>query len=518
MAQNFTDVVDVIIALEIYTHLTHGASLRLSQFPSIAQQRWNWFVDNWEEYKERFVENANGNEDELLSLEKLEKEVVSYKLGNKLNPLENKTLYKAFKVFFDQIEIGEINTTTAEQKVISDEVNKISDYREGDFRNAYDFLKTAVLSLEFAIGLGDETVAELYGVTNIEKQRSATISDLSLISEIREIMGQISGLIYNLQINQKRPPNLLNIANTNLDGESRISIADIYQTYIPRPFEISLEHMAKKYLGSSRLWYELVTINNLQPPFVDEVGEKTPLLAPAAANNLTISIDRRYSIGPGIFVNVGSYRYNEESRIIEKIVYNEENESMILFLSGEQDLNRFTPNEGGFVRIYEPHTTRKGRFVLIPTPVGADGDTSSQKTPTKDELRRLDNAYINFGIDVYKDEKTRDWIFDQTGNFRLAAGIKSIKQAVTNALKTRIGELPFHPRYGINYKLGEQYFGRTLDDAVVFADIIRLAILKDPRFEQALITNIGTTPTGISLQVSVKISGIDAPIPLSFIS
>jgi hypothetical protein len=510
-------MLDVMISLKIYFTFNQGGTYSLGDFPNVAQKRWEWIVDNWKKYKDIFKTSAAGDQRLLLSYENLKSEINSYKLGSNKNPLDSSSKYETFKPFLDIISLTEIGLNNDEIANINEEITKIANFQESDFRNMIDFLNNFYLDYENSVGLSDATVLALYGMVPKTYTRAATIQDLSILSDLKEMIRISEGLIFNLQITQKKPPNLLNIANNNIDQElSNYRVLDIFQTSYPVPFEISLEHMAIKYLGSSRLWFELVTVNNLQPPFIDEVGTKFSLLAPAAANNLIISSELSTYVSPGTYIGIGSHRFKEESRVVEKVLVNTTDETMTLFLGGDQNLNRYTTNDKSYVRIYKPHTTRKGKFILIPTTLPSTG-LSAKKTPSKDELRRLQKPFIEFGFDVAKDLNTGDWIIDPNGNFKIAAGVKAIKQAVLNAVKTQLNELPFHPEYGVNYQLGEMYFG-SVDEAVVFGNMVSDAILKDSRFENALISKADNNEGGVSVQIIVKIKGLGSPIPLSFIS
>ena len=88
---------------------------------------------------------------------------------------------------------------------------------------------------------------------------------------------------------------------------------------------------------------------------------------------------------------------------------------------------------------------------------------------------------------------------------------------MTNALRTEVDELPYHPRYGINYALGRSYMG-TVDEAVKIGDLIRSSILRDQRMEDVKITRISATDRGAAMQMGVKIKGLDFFIPLSFVT
>jgi hypothetical protein len=332
---------------------------------------------------------------------------------------------------------------------------------------------------------------------------------------IEETIKIIEGIVYDLRQKQNKSPNLIATSNSNIREDSEISFLDIFKSFVNIPFEISLEHMAQKYLGSRDLWYELVTINNLKPPYVDESGEKFLLLAPASSNSVIIRDTRKVDIPVGVSVGIGSYRYREESRIIERTIENEDG-TIVLFLSGKPNLNRFLTSDEAFIKIYQPATTRPGVFVKIP--LVAQSPLAKQiVTPKLDELRRLDRALLNFGVDIARNERTNDFVVDSNGNFKLAYGIDNVRQTVLYTIRTTQGELPFHPDYGVNTNIGDRYYG-TVDEALIFGDVLRNTLLRDKRFLDVQIASVSTTGTSMSLSLLVFIAGSDQPIPLSFVS
>ena len=171
--------------------------------------------------------------------------------------------------------------------------------------------------------MGDPDADTLMGIGPGTTQRAATIDDLTQLQQLIDLQHIIEGIVFNLGQTENKPPNLLAIANQNIDPASPVSIQNIYTSYTPIPFEISVESMAKKYLGTVDRWYELATINNLQPPYVDEVGIKYDLLAPGAANNVIVSTDSIDNIAVGLKVRIGSHSQREESRVVEKIIKNQ---------------------------------------------------------------------------------------------------------------------------------------------------------------------------------------------------
>lgn len=514
--KSYTSVYQVFVDTQLYFISKKGGQLTLGLFPDIARERWSWFVANFGNLRSRFQSVASGNINLVSNLQDLERFVEGFKLGNtKLNPFDSEGNIIKFRLFLDTVPLNEIGLTPDEANQRAEELERVGSLVEEDFRSMLQLLRQRTALAAQDVGLSDADAEKFLGLDRRRKQRNARIKDLIDIAEINTLYKIIEGFIYDLQVSQKKPPNLLAKAQENLAPGSEFTPENVYQTYIPVPFEISLESMAKKYLGSVQKWFELVTVNNLKAPYIDEVGQKYNLIAPPSQSTVIINSAQSNAVAPGVRVGIGSSRFKEESKIIENITVNED-DTMILSLSGEGDLSRFLPSENGYIRIFAPGTVRNNSLILIPF-TEASPTGPAKKTPSRDDIRRLEKAFIEFGVDIARNERTNDILFDSSGNFKLAFGLKAVRQAVRNTLKTNIRELPYHPNYGVNYSLGRSYLG-SVDEAVQVGDLIRTGVLRDQRLEDAKINRIASTDRGASLQMAVKVKGIDDPIPLAFVT
>jgi hypothetical protein len=499
----------------MYLAVNSGKSLSFGNIQSIAQKRWSWLVENWSVYSEAFKTATNGNGNLVEKYNILKTFIDSYKLGNTNNPLDTLENFVTVLPFMNLILLSNITLTPEELSFRDKEAYRVQNLQPDDFENMVTFLRRQAAYQAQRIGLGDPDASTLLGIQTQEKQKNATIADLEQIENINNLRRVAEKLLFGSKAQQKRPPNLLAISNAMVDPLTPVVFSNDYLTQRPVPFEISLEHMAQKYLGRRDRWYDLVSVNYLKPPYVDSVGVKLPLIAPPASNNLIISADQKNNLYVGAKVSIGSYRYPEETRAIERLIVNENN-TMVLFLSGDQNISKYKPTEGGFVRVYAPNTVRSGSFVVIPSTT-ASGINSSAPTPSSDLIGRLDQALVQFGVDIAKDPVTNDFNFDSNGNFKKAVGLVNVRQTVLSTLKTKKGELPFHTGYGVDINIGSRFYGTT-DEAVIFAQLLQTTLLGDPRFDSVQISKLSVTGTGIALTILVTLAGSNVPIPLSFIS
>lgn len=512
----YTDIYDVYTDLSLYVISKKGGTLDLSLFPALARQRYSWIVANWNLLYPKFKFSAAGDQGLEDALKDFDSSVKSYKLStsrNPLNSLENKAKFDSYRPFLRLIDIQSVGLNQSELSLVDVELQRISLLSSEDFRAMQTFLKSEMALLSSGIGLYDSHGFKAINAPSIARQKAATLEDLKSIDNIIFLSKYVESIIMEMKQSQDKPPNLLAISNDNMvQTGSNSKIDEAYLSGIPIPFEISLEHMAQKYLGDKSLWYELATVNNLQPPYIDEIGTKFIIVAPGATNNLTISSEKRDYAHVGASIGIGSRKEREELRYIEKISYNNDN-TMVFYLSGAQNLYRLKPEDAAYVRIYQPHTTNSGKFVNVP--LKFPSPSQSSPTPRSDSLRRLDKALLNFGVDVAQGDDG-DLSIGANGNFDMAFGLKNLRQTVKNVIQTVKGELPFHKNYGLNIDIGGRFFG-PVDQGAMIATAIVQSVKSDQRITSCEVTAFAMTQTSIAINLLVKIAGLSEAIPLSFI-
>lgn len=511
----YSTIFELMTDVQFYLALRVGSPLTLSLVTPVVRNRWPWMVRNWPKLYQRFQAVAAGNDTLEETLVEFSRMIDSYNLGNLKNPFDDSNKIAQFFPFLNSLQLSDLGLTPDERVFLDQEILRVRQLDVDQFRSMVLYLNQKLAVASATVGLGDADGARIFGAALVPRQRSFKVSDIGQMNDVISIKRTIEGIIIDLNETRQVAPNLLAIDNALIDPASQVRFFEGYKSYVPIAYEISLESMAQKYLGDKQRWYELVTINNLKPPYVDEQGEKFSLLAPAAVNNLVIENTRADRATVGTKVRVGSARYREETRIIERVIRND-NGTMVLFLSGAQDLNRFTTADLAYCRIFKPATTRSTELVLIPLVQASPQQGAKVPTPRDDELRRLGAALLSFGVDVARDERTNDFIVDASGNFKLIGGVQNVRQAVLYALRTQRGELPFHPNYGVNLGIGNKFFGTT-DEALLFGAVIQETLIRDPRLQDVKISKISVNGNSIALQMLVRVSGANQPIPLSFI-
>lgn len=502
-----------------YLKASKNSAFTLADIQTIAINRWDWFTQNWELKLYPEFKTALPKSDFFINLLKdLNNEITTQKLFSttSTNPFINLSKFIKYKPVLSYISLSDIGLTASEKLVLKEEQKRLLSLSIFDFKDMTYFLRSSAATAAQIVGLGDDDGALVQGFSITAAQRSYAVQELEQINDVFDLADEIDGIIYYLQQQTVQQPNLLAAANRNSDPDSLVVFNEAYSSAISVPFVNSLEYMAERLLGSKDRWFDIASINNLQPPYVDKTGTKEYLLSPGTLASVKISANRANQLKIGTKIKIGSYTVREEIRSILKIVKFDDG-TMTLSLSGEPNLSKLKLSEKAYVKIYQPQTANEDSILLIP--VNTPSTLIQGKQPSLDVLKRLDRALLDFGVDIRRDERTGELQISKNGDFDIVYGMPAVRQAIHTLLNTNINELPFHSRYGIPFAntIGERFYG-NIEMAAIFSQILQEVILSDGRYSNVIVQDLTANESSISINLVVTVDGSNVIIPLSFIS
>lgn len=510
-AIEYTNRSSVMSDLNLYVAWRSNDTLTLAHLPKLAADRWTWIVQNWSKLKVDFKNLANGDSYLEENLQILDANVLGWNSGTKVNPLQSLSYFSTVAEFLQTVTLNSINLTVAENVFISQEIQRVSQFTLERFQAMLRYLRAQRDNAFELIGLGDADYAAYKKRNMLPKQRDSSTADLDQIGQMITVEDFILGIILEFKYKTNTEPNLMLFAQQQLSEDSQIAFNTAYKSYILVPFEQSLEQMANDYLGSKNLWYDLVTANQLKPPFVDTQGIKIYITEPGAG--VALRVDSTYAdrMRIGNIVTIGSRTVPAENRVIEGVVDNLDG-TLTLFFRGASDLNKLQPLYKAYIKVYAPETIQEFSFIKIPqtlVPV-----IPNSPPPRTQALKELDHGLYAFGVDLAFNPDTQDLVVSQAGDLKMQYGISAVQQAVYMKLHTPIGQLPLHPDFGFDPTVGNQMFGAPT--LTTLSEVIKSVILKDARFTSASIKDITTGNTGGNMKIDVQVAKLSDSIPFSF--
>lgn len=500
----YNDWFSVQTDLLIYMNIRNNTKLTLNLLYDIVVLRYTWLQQNWSKFYTKLQQIYTANDSILLQLNR---DITSN--NNIFLDIQN---FIKYRDYLSNISEADLILTNNEKIIINNEKQRVLSLTLKDFENMKNYITDQTVLLSYKIGLGatDTETQNLRNVTYQPKIKNPDITDLDTINNLIILEQLIDSIIIEFKNKREITPNLLQIGNNNIDASSTVRINNLYKSYILVPFQASLENMALKYLGSSERIFELVSVNDLKPPYYDNIGTTIYLQNNLVNQTITIDNTLKNEIYLGAKIKLGSNTVREYFDVVENI--QELNSSLIIKVTKQISLST---RHRAFVKIYKANTLKENDYVKIP--IANISNYLNIPSPESVEFRQLDKALLSFGIDIGKDENTNDILINSSNDISLIAGIDNIRQAILNILKTNTNELEWHPMYGIPNFIGDYYYN-NISESSLLADTIIANIKKDKRFVNVLVRNIENNNTAIKIDLLVLIQNASEYLPLSFIS
>lgn len=510
----YPSLADVYRDLTLYFKIDSGSPFSLSDFPVIAEGRWEYLRDNWSfirnTYKDRITSLSEGPaKTSAVRQEKAFNELVERNRSYSENPLSNRNTFRNFKDLFDIILINDTQVTQSEQQILNTEIARINNLKKDDFYEMRKRVRITHDKVADSMGLSDQSYNNMLDRVSAPQIMSFQFTSFFILKALIDLMNQITTLIPSEDVEIAKPDpfaivrQIINNPDIAVDSYTNGRI-------IPFPAGATLERLAAQYLGSPDKWIEIATANNLKFPYVDELGKKTFLLVNGIGNAVIVSLKEfsNFAINQEVFI--GSDGQSLSKRKIIKIEEDKNNDLLLITLDGASNMSIYTTTQRAYIFSYLLGTVNSSKFIMIPAPGGVGFQVNSQDPWFVKQLPSdLKNAGVDLAIGV-----DNDLVIDNTGDLKLSYGITNLAQALNLKVQIKTNELIRNPSFGIKEIAG------TLKNNDVTNSIITLLIESalggDDRFEGTDGIGYTITETSIFINATVRVAGANSSIPLTF--
>lgn len=360
-------------------------------------------------------------------------------------------------------------------------------------------------ALEDSIGLSDPTADAAAGRVPAPQTRDPDPSDYLTLASINDLVASIDALGATRNV-ASVPPISPFVTATNAANNPDVTVGDYTSSFlIPFPFEGTLEQLATQYLGGPDAWIDIAVANQLQPPYVDEVGFTLALVGNGNGNSIIIASSANLCVGQTVYLSSSSQ--SKQSRVITGITQLPSG-TVLVQLNGPADLNNFTVAQGATLMAYLPNTVNHLNTILIPTNSVTPG-AAVPNTRTIPLFSTQNPQQKSMGIDLLLDANY-NIVLDSTGDISLAAGLANAVQAISLKLSVEKGVLLQHTDFGLGIPIGTR---QITDDSV--RQSIENAILGDDRFTAIQTLTVTFTGDVVTIGMTVSVAG-GGSIPLTF--
>ena len=374
----------------------------------------------------------------------------------------------------------------------------------GDIRRHADKLKEISDNLAYSSGTMHPSYAKVYGLRIPTEDEARTPSE--------------EDILLGVAIEEARDAYLTTLASGDIYGQTEpdpFAAAEVYlEQKIVTPtsaFPVSvnrgytLEDIAIQYLGDATRSREIVLLNDLSSPYIDEVGFDQKIKNCSGRTFIVNNVEK-LAITQSIRI-VGTLMPTTRRQIIN--IDDIGGGNYKITVDGSPDLNQYDASK--YPKLYArlPGTVGSGDILLMPSDLPADEQTVLKSTPLTE---RLSYAEKVFKVDLALHPETSDFIVSSSGDIARSYGYNNAIQAIKLIIETERQQLFLHPDYGINLNIGNVITSEVYKE---ITERIRAAIVKDPRFNNASVA-ISKEGTAVKIKVEVIGSNGTGRIPLEF--
>jgi len=521
------DAFNSLSDLSLWYQVSQGDDLTLASIPSIAQLRWPYLRDNWEQIKADLIKSASTSLDPATLLSQInsfsalvDSQRSSVNLNN--NPLRTQTVFQQYYLMFTMISISDLQLTSEEAKTINAATNRVKLFTKTNFVEIIKTLQAARDQEADVVNGTDPDYNRVFQRSPVKSLKEKTPLDIQNLEHLQDGIRSTEYILTNYFNTDTGFLDPFALAKSNANNDEYNVQTSTAGALVRMQYGDDLQSLAQRYLGDADRWVEIAIANGLKPPYIDEVGQSIPLLSNGshdqiniAATDISGNLNRdKFFINQVIFLQSSTIPFVDQRTILNMRTIPVSGE-IVLQLSGDPDLDKFKTNENAYVRVFKPNTANSQFFILIPI-VGATTQQQLNETPWFLRTKKEDEKQA--GVDLAIDD-AGDLLFTAAGDLTLSYGLANALQAAKMKFVVESGTLNRHDDFGIVSIIGATNIDMSTNKGKLTTSIIS-AIQADARF--SAVESLSITPltnsnaSGLLVQLVVRLAGTGTPIPISF--
>lgn len=407
----------------------------------------------------------------------------------------------------DETPLSSVTLTPAQQAAVAAEAQRVRTLTRTDWERRRDNLER--LSREINAGLG--LTHPDYDATYEIKRRGTKVPtelDYAVSWALNDVLVVFDALAAAAQT----APTALESSVDIMAGLARRSgiafVRPVSKFAVPFPAGATLESLAAQYLGDPNRAGEIVALNGLRAPYIDEEGWSTPLLVHGAARTLVVAADAAEKIYPQQAVWVESRRARRLKTRVQGVVPRGD----IVEIAVADDVSGYRTDDGAKLVGFLPDTVNSQQLIYIPS----EAEPTTDNAITKDipGVNQFDALVAAGGVDWLLDQNNR-LVVAPDGDVRLAIGLTNIVQGLRVELRTTRKSLLLHPEYGFPAAPGQSTADMSAQDIM---RSVRRMLGDDPTYTSIDSVSVHKVGGALDVAASVRIAGAEQPIPVAFVA
>lgn len=406
---------------------------------------------------------------------------------------------------FNLLNVDSVNFPVQARNAIDNEISRASLLTADDMKTHKNTLQELAYQISNVFGTGDATFSRVYGRPAPKTRlQEITIDEYDILKKLYDSILALGVLTATDAVNQNQ-----NAAYEFVKAEAEAADIEFQDSSskirAPVPFGLTIEQIAQRYLGNQERWLEIVTLNNLRSPYIDEVGFTLPFLSNGDGRQFNVSSSQNLFIGQNIILS-SSTQPKQRRKIINIERINDTN--FLISVDGPDNLSIFTTTNSSTLLAYLPGTVNSQDQIFIPSDLPVPEDLITRPVPATSQDSLTGLSKIDF---LMTDDN--DIAIDSFGDFRLSFGLTNLLQALKIKFITEPGQLIRHVDFGSGLRQGTST--ADLEASAVYNSISSL-IAQDPRFSGIEKLEVIKEGPILRVNLSVFIANGLGVFPISF--
>lgn len=409
--------------------------------------------------------------------------------------------------FFNSISIDELDLTPQQTAAIQDEIENNSLISIEEIKEFAKETQGLILDLTNNFGAGDDFFSEVFGRPAPRKRATPmTIEEFELVKALEDAVLNMNLLVATREFDDVRTQSSLEYVG-GLAEESGIEFdSSATAKYLaPVPFGLTIEEISARYLGDPDRYNEIITLNNLRSPYIDEDGFFYELLSNGDGRQFNIGDNQNLFIGQKIQISSNAIpMFTRKITAIERIT----DDNYLITVDGLSNLNNLTTNDNAKIKAFLPGTVNSQNQIYIPSDQAVD-----------EEPRTFDIPFLE-GDDLTGLSKV-DWLLDDNGDVvlnsfgeaALANGLNNLVQALKMKVATQKGSLLADENFGLGLVPGVNVTDINVE--TVLGDL-RDMVLQDSRFEAVDKIEVNLLTPDLSITIQARLANGRGIFPINF--
>jgi hypothetical protein len=409
--------------------------------------------------------------------------------------------------FFNSISLDELSLTPQQQAAIQDEIELNSLISAEEIRDIIANTQNLILDLSNNFGAGDEFFSQVYGRPAPRKRATPmSVEEFELLAALEQVVLDMNILIATRDIDDQRIQSSLEyVGGLAEDSDIPFNASSTAKYLAPVPFGLTVEEISARYLGDPDRYNEIITLNNLRSPYIDEDGFFYNLLSNGDGRQFNISSNKNLFVGQKIQLSSNTTpTFTRKITSIERIT----DTNYLVTVDGLSDLNSLTTVDQAKMKGFLPGTVNSQNQIFIPSDQAVEAEPRTYDIPYLKEDTLTGLSKIDWLI-----ADNGDVVLNSFGEVALANGLNNLVQAMRMKINTAKGEIMSNPEFGLGLQPGINVTDANIEN--ILQDLTSM-VTEDSRFEGVDNIELNVLPPEISLSITARLANGRGIFPINF--